>query len=131
MLSPDPTRRPVDGAAVARLLRAAGGPAEAPAPEFPVSQVPSVDLLPDMLEPVASAVNQIPARLQAAQAKLQQIPDRIKQAAIREIDPIPPSRPRNQPRREAKPGAKFPVGLIVVILFFIVLCIVLAILGKV
>ena len=130
MLSPDPTRRPADGAAAARLLRAAGGQVEAPAAEFPVSQVPSVDLLPDMIEPVAAVVNQIPARLEAAQAKLQQIPARVKQAALREIDPIPPARPRNQPRSAAKPGTRSAAGLVVVIIFFIGLCIVLAILGR-
>jgi serine/threonine protein kinase len=130
MLSPDPARRPVDGAAVARLLRAAGGQVEAAAPEFPVSQVPSVDLLPDMIEPVAAAVNQIPARLEAAQAKLQQSLPLVKQAVLKETDPIPSSRPRNRLRRAPNTGAKSPVGLIVVIIFFIVLCIVLAILGR-
>ena len=130
MLSPDPARRLVDGAAAARLLRAAGGPVETPAAEFPVSQVPSVDLLPDMIEPVAAVVSQIPARLEAAQAKLEQIPARVRQAALRETDPIPSPRPPNQPRRAAKAGARSPVGLIGVIIFFIGLCIVLALLGR-
>jgi len=129
MLSPDPGQRPVDGGAAARLLRAAGGRVEAPPPAFPVSQVPSVELLPDVIEPVAAVVaGQVQATLDSAQARLQQIPAKVVEAARRETDSLPSVLTFNKVRRAPKPGAKFPIGLVVAFIFFVVLCIVLVIL---
>jgi eukaryotic-like serine/threonine-protein kinase len=125
MLSPDPSQRPADGGAAARLLQAAGKLVETPAPDFPASQSEAVELLPDMLQPAANKIEQLPARLEAAQAKLQQAPARVAQAVRNVSDPIPVGRPH------ARTNARVPVGLVIVIIFFIVLCIVLAILGRI
>jgi serine/threonine protein kinase len=130
MLSPDPNLRPADGGAVTRLIQAAEGKIEALPSVFPDSQVSPVELLPDMIEPVAAAVSQVSARLEAAQAKLKQLPEKVVQAARRETDPISAARPNNPINRSRKPNTRFPVGLLVVIIFFIVLCIVLVILGR-
>ena len=125
MLSPDPGQRPADGGAAAQLLRAAGGVVEAPLPAFPTSHLSKVELLPDLIEP---------ARIEAVQAKLQQIPAKVVHAAPRETDPIPISIPTAWPRKNTrnspKPNTRSPVALVIAIIFFIVLCIVLAILGK-
>jgi serine/threonine protein kinase len=130
MLSPDPTQRPADGGAVTRLLQAAGGNIEALPSAFPDSQTSQVELLPDVIAPVAAMISQAPARLEAAQAKLRQLPDKVAQAAHRETDPIPSSQPRNNIKGSRKANTRSPIGLVIVIIFFIVLCIVLVILGR-
>jgi serine/threonine protein kinase len=146
MLSPIPAQRPADGGAVARLLRASGGPAETAPPAFPASQVSSVELLPDVIEPVAAVVagqvqstldsahakiEAAQAKIEAAQAKIEQVQAQVAKAARRQPAPTAsPSYPDLARRATPKPRTKSAVGLVVVIIFFIVLCIVLAILGR-
>jgi serine/threonine protein kinase len=128
MLSPDPIRRPVDGAETVRLLRAGGGQVAAPPPAFPASQAQSVELLPDWFEPVTSVAGQIPAKVKAVKAKIDQLPAQVVQAARKQVDSVLPPLSRTNIQRTLKQNFKVPTGLIIAVIFFIVLCIVLVIL---
>jgi len=126
MLSPDPRQRPADGAAAAGLLRAAGQ-VEAPAPASPIPQPAPVELLPDWVAPLKSLAGQIPARLEALPAKIEQLPAKVKKIESRQTAPTAPLSPQNKSGRPARQGLQVSAGLVVVIIFFIILCILLAV----
>ena len=129
MLSPEPGQRPLDGGEAARLLRAAGGEVEAVKQAFTSPPPNLVELLPDLTPSVQTAVEQVQGKIEALPAKIEQLPSKIEQIAARQADALSS---RAQPqlvspvsRRDQSRGPQIAAGLIVVVIFFIILCAVL------